>query len=249
MKDMQMVQAMGFDRHFKATSWEEGNRSFFDQLARKYDRLNEVISLGQQKAYKYAVVRDLELRPRMRVLDVCTGTGDLAIMMARQCKGLAIDAVDVSEPMLAIAREKAAKDGFGSIRFNTGDALALPFADNTFDAVMMGFGLRNFKSIPAGLEEVYRVLKPSGRFISLDLGKPRGWSRPLYHVYYETLMPWLGQVLFHRGEFNSYAYLSTSNKYFPPPQEILGMMAEVGFKKLRGKEYMFGGLAQQIGEK
>ncbi|MDE2223639.1 MAG: class I SAM-dependent methyltransferase, partial [Candidatus Omnitrophica bacterium] len=100
-----------------------------------------------------------------------------------------------------------------------------------------------------GLKEVRRVLKPCGVFINLDLGKPRGFNKAVYHIYYEKLMPWLGQVLFHRHEYNSYRYLSSSNVYFPSPEEIMSMMARAGFRHIHGKEYMLGGVAQQTGLK
>jgi len=249
MKDIKMVEAVGFDKHFHTSSWQEGNRLFFNQLARKYDVLNEIISLGQQGFYKRSAVEDLNLKPGDRALDLCTGTGDMAFFMASQNHTITVDAVDVSETMLDIAREKEARFGLNNIHFQIADALILPFENNTFDVVMMAFGLRNFADISKGLEEIYRVLKPGGRFITLDLGKPRGLGKGLYHIYYERLMPWLGKVVFHRNEYNSYHYLSTSNKYFPPPEDIILMMRHVGFKDVYGKEYMLGGVAQQVGLK
>ena len=128
-----------------------------------------------------------------------------------------------------------------NIDFHEASALELPFEDNKFDAIMMCFGLRNLKDIPLGLKEMYRVLKPGGIFTTLDLGKPQGrWQRGLYHIYYERLMPWLGEVLFHRHEYNSFAYLSISNKYFPDSHEIKEMMRKAGFKRgidVSGSEY------------
>jgi ubiquinone/menaquinone biosynthesis methyltransferase len=250
MKDEKLIKAVGFDRHFPARTWEDANRAFFDQLAPKYDRLNSVISLGQQGRYKRAAIRSLHLKTGMRVLDVCAGSGDMAIAMHRLCPGLQIDAVDYSEKMLGIARQRVERLGLTNVHIHQADALALPFSENTFDAVIMGFGLRNLKDIPAGIREMRRVLKPGGIFSSLDLGKPRaGLPRTLHHLYFERLMPWLGQVLFHRDEFNSFAYLSLSNQYFPLPERIMDLMRDAGFRDVSGAEYMLGGIARQSGTK
>ena len=250
MKDAQLIKAVGFDKHFQADSWEAANRSFFDQLAPKYDALNIVISLGQQQRYKCSAVRSLKLMPGMRVLDVCSGSGDMSFEMNRQCGGLNIDAVDMAGKMRQVARERAQRGGVSNIHFHQASALTLPFADNTFDAIIMGFGLRNLLDIPTGLKEMHRVLKPGGRFTTLDLGKPEAaLPRLWHHLYFERLLPWLGRVLFHRGEFNSFAYLSISNKYFPLPGAIMALIRDAGFGDVYGKQYMMGGVAQQTGVK
>jgi demethylmenaquinone methyltransferase/2-methoxy-6-polyprenyl-1,4-benzoquinol methylase len=161
-----------------------------------------------------------------------------------------VDAVDVAKEMLSLAADKMKRLDLREIYLHEASALALPFQDKTFDAVMMGFGLRNLRDIPAGLAEMLRVLKPGGIFTTLDLGKPRGlWRRGLYRIYFETLMPWLGKQLFHRNEFNSFAYLSTSNKYFPDSETIMAHMRDVGFTGVHDRVYMFGGVAQQVGIK
>ncbi len=250
MDHMEIMKQVGFDKYFHTDSWEEANKSFFNQLAPKYDRLNDVISLGQQQEYRDSAINDLNLKPGMRALDVCTGSGDMAIYMSQRCKGLRIDAVDVAEAMLTLAKEKAELLDLRNINFYEASALDLPFADNSFDAIMMCFGLRNLKDIQGGLKEMYRVLKPGGIFTTLDLGKPEGkWQRSLYQIYYENLMPWLGKNVFHRNEYNSFAYLSISNKYFPDSKRIMNMMALAGFRDIFDKKYMLGGIAQQGGQK
>jgi demethylmenaquinone methyltransferase/2-methoxy-6-polyprenyl-1,4-benzoquinol methylase len=164
--------------------------------------------------------------------------------------GLRIDAVDVALEMLNIAKDKAGHLLLQNIKFHESNALALPFKDNTFDAIMMCFGLRNLMDIPLGLKEMFRVLKPGGKFITVDLGKPQGlWQKKLYQIYYENLMPWLGRVIFHRHEYNSFAYLSISNKYFPDSEKIMDMMREAGFKGVYDRKYMLGGVVQQVGKK
>ena len=250
MKDMELMRQVGFDKYFHTDSWEEANKSFFNQLAPKYDRLNDVISLGQQQEYRDAAIGDLNLKPWMRVLDVCTGSGDMAISMSQKCSGIRVDAVDVAEEMLLLAKSKANHLGLENVNFYEASALNLPFKDNAFDAIMMCFGLRNLKDIQLGLNEMYRVLKPGGVFITLDLGKPQGvWQKMLYRIYYENIMPWLGKVFFHRHEYNSFAYLSISNRYFPDSEEIMHKMYREGFKEIYDRHYMLGGVAQQVGRK
>jgi len=250
MKGSELIKQVGFDKYFHTDSWEAANKSFFNHLAPKYDQLNDVISLGQQQEYRDAAIGALNLKEGMRVLDVCTGSGDMAIYMSQRCKGLTIDAVDVAEEMLALAKDKVEHLDLQDIRFYEASALQLPFEDNTFDAIMMCFGLRNLKDITLGLKEMHRVLKPGGIFTTLDLGKPKGkWQKALYHIYYERLMPWLGKVLFHRHEYNSFAYLSISNKYFPDSEEIMSMMFREGFRNIYDRHYMLGGVAQQVGKK
>jgi len=244
------MKQVGFDKYFHTDSWEEANKLFFNQLAPKYDQLNDVISLGQQQEYRDAAIGALNLKPGMRVLDVCTGSGDMAIYISQRCQGLRIDAVDVAEEMLSIAKDKVNRLNLQNIHFYEASALELPFEDNTFDAIMMCFGLRNLKDIRLGLKEMYRVLKPGGTFTTLDLGKPkRIWQKMLYKIYYERLMPWLGKVLFHRNEYNSFAYLSISNRYFPDSEEIMSMMFREGFRNIYDRHYMLGGVAQQAGKK
>lgn len=239
-----------FDKYFKTDSWEEANKAFFNQLAPKYDRLNKVISLGQQESYKFDTLKALELRPGMRVLDVCTGSGDMAIKIAQHYQGITIDAIDVAQEMLAIAQAKVNQLGLTNIQFHQASALQLPFDDNHFDGIVMGFGLRNLKNMKQGLAEMHRVLKPGGNFTSLDLNKPsQGWQKALYHCYFERLMPWLGKTVFHRREYNSFAYLSVSNKFFPSSYEIMRVMNEVNFIDVHDKKYMFEGIAQQVGTK
>ena len=249
MKDSQRMARVGFDKYFAVNSWEEANKSFFNKLAPKYDRLNEVISLGQIGRFRRSAIKSLRLNSGFRVLDVCTGSGDMAIDMHRVAPGIQVDGVDVAAEMLALAGDKVKRLNLSGINFYEANAMALPYNDNTFDAVMMGFGLRNLIDIPAGIKEMHRVLKPGGIFTTLDLGKPHGWQRGLYFIYFETLMPWLGKTIFHRNEFNSFAYLCTSNKYFPDSPTILAQMRNAGFRNSHARSFMFGGVAMQTGIK
>ena len=152
-------------------------RDLFGAIAGRYDLLNDLQSFGLHRAWKRRLVRLAAMGPDRRALDVCCGTGDVALALA--ATGAEVVGVDFSEPMLSVARER--KPAEARVRFLQGDALNLPFADASFDAVTISYGLRNLADIPAGLRELWRVARPGGRVLVLDFGKPanRFW-RALY---------------------------------------------------------------------
>lgn len=239
---------MEFNKHFEADSWQEYNRKFFDQLAPKYDFLNHVISFGGHDAFKRRAFARIALCSNAQVLDLCTGSGDAAIALARRDPSIHVEAVDASGEMLKLAAIKAGKAGVhGQITFRQGDVTRLPYQDNAFDVVLISFGLRNLFDIPAAVKEFHRVTKPGGVFVNIDLGKPSGaWRTFLYKAYFRTLMPFLGKHVFHRGEFNSFQYLSSSNELFPPPQQLVSIFSSAGFGNPEIHSYMLGGVSQQI---
>lgn len=241
-----LIENAGFSRYFRAGSWEEYNKQFFDGLAPKYDFLNQVLSCGMHLRSKKEAIQRIPVQPQARILDICTGSGDIAVFVARDNPLCRVIGVDVSQNMLQLAREKA--KGLTNVEFRTADALNLPFQDGEFDAVFMGFGLRNLSDMAKGISEMKRVTKPGGYVTSLDLGKPKeGALRTVYHFYFERLMPFLGRTVFHRHEFNSFRYLPESNKFFPSPQELVRLFQSCGLKDVRTHDYMLGGISQQIG--
>lgn len=243
---LQLIRDVGFDRHFKAGSWAEYNRQFFDGLARKYDATNVMHSLGTKAVIDRQAVRRLPMAPGMRILDLCTGSGDIAIEIARQHPSVRIVAVDASTAMLEVAARKAGPLA-ARIDFRHGDALALPYADGWFDGAIISFGLRNLSSLRAGLLEMKRVVRPGGFVSNIDQGRPRGaLFRLAYEVHFRRLAPILGKLLFHRGEFNSFRYLPESNKYFPDQQTLCAIMAELGLVEVRSHDHWRGAIAQQI---
>lgn len=243
-----LIQEVKFQNYFKGKNWEDLNRQFFDGLAPKYDRLNEVLSFGQHRAIKEKSIRRLPVRDGAKTLDLCTGSGDIALMLSRQCPGAHVTALDASSEMLTIARQKA--EAITNIDFVQGDALKTGFADESFDGVFIGFGLRNLTDIDNGLAEMIRLIRPGGWVSVLDLGKPDGWiRRHLYALYFENVMPFLGKNIFHRGEFNSFEYLPKSNRHFPPPGEIADRMTRLGLEDVQVYDYLLGGISQQLGRK
>jgi demethylmenaquinone methyltransferase/2-methoxy-6-polyprenyl-1,4-benzoquinol methylase len=243
---MRLINDVGFNRYFKAATWAEYNRQFFDGLAEKYDATNVMHSFGTKRSIDRAAVARLPITPGACILDLCTGSGDIAIRMARLHPDVRVVGVDASPAMLRVASRKAGPL-WDRIELMEGDALALPFADGHFDGAVISFGLRNLTSLRAGLQEMARVVKPGGFVCNIDQGQPRGrLFRIAYELHFRRLAPILGKLVFHRGEFNSFRYLPESNRYFPDQDSLCGIMGEVGLVNVRNFNYWRGAIAQQI---
>jgi len=243
-----LIDEVGFKKYFTGGRWEEFNLAFFNGLAPKYDRLNYVVSLGRHRAIKSMAVKRVPLKENARVLDLCCGSGDIAVLFAKHHPTAQVIGVDVSQKMLDLAAPRI-KDN-PNISLRCADVFNLDFPDGYFDCVFIGFGLRNLSDIDAGLATMARLTKPGGFVVNLDMGKPKAkLDQFLYRNYFERLIPFLGKHLFHRGEFNSFAYLPASNRYFPSPEELIFRMKALGLGEFQCYDYLFGGIAQQIGIK
>lgn len=241
----QLIEQIGFSQYFQAKRWADYNRKFFNQLAPKYDYLNEVITLGMQTRYKTQVIKRSPIKNGDYILDICTGSGDMALLMAKLFPKSRVVGVDVAEKMLEIAKVKS--KGLPNVHFEFGDAMQLPYPDNSFNVTMMSYGLRNLTDFKVGIAEMRRVTKPNGVIIIVDLGKPSGFlNKIIYKFYFETLMPFLGHYVFHRGEFNSFKYLPESNKFFPSAQVLKNALINGGLKNVRTYTYMMGIVSQQV---
>ena len=199
----------------------ESVRDMFDRIAPVYDFMNRAMTLGLDTRWRRLTVA-VAVRPGDRVLDVCCGTGDLALASSEA--GAHVVGLDFSEKMLARARNKS--DGVGWVR---GDATAMPFADGEFDAVTVGFGIRNLEDLERGLAEIARVLRPGGRFGCLEITRPRGLLRPFFRVWFDALVPLAGKVLPGGG---AYTYLPASVRRFPGPEDLAAAFARAGFSKI-----------------
>lgn len=201
---------------------QEQVRAMFDRIAGVYDLMNAVMTAGMHQRWRERAVDLARLSPGDRALDVATGTGDLALALARRV-GRAGEVVgsDFSERMLELARAKP-----GSVRFELGDALALPYPDSSFDAATVGFGARNFADRAAGLREMARVVRPGGRVVVLEITTP---ERPplswFFRLWFDRLVPALGRVA---GDADAYSYLPSSVRRFPAPRELAAELAGVG---------------------
>ena len=196
--------------------------AMFDRIASVYDLMNRVMTVGMDERWRERAA-DLAGSPR-RVLDVATGTGDLAIEL--RGRGADVVGVDFSEGMLEVARKKAPE-----IEFRTGNALALDFPDDEFDAATVGFGARNFDDLDRGLAEMARVVRPGGRVVVLEITNPQ--KPPLstfFHFWFDTLVPLIGRIA---GDPDAYEYLPNSVKRFPGPNELAGKMVAAGMEDVR----------------
>jgi demethylmenaquinone methyltransferase / 2-methoxy-6-polyprenyl-1,4-benzoquinol methylase len=226
---------------------EEGQvRAMFDRIAGVYDRMNTVMTVGLDRRWRARAADLADLRPGDRALDVATGTGDLALELAgRVGPGGEVVGSDFSEAMLERAREKAM--GSPGVRFEPGNALALPYDDGSFDAVTVGFGARNFSDPERGLGEMARVARPGGRVVVLEITTPRRPPLSWFHaVWFDRLVPLLGRAA---GDSAAYSYLPDSVKRFPGPEDLAGLMAGTGLRDVRWILTAGGIIAIHVGRK
>ena len=211
-------------------------RSMFDRISPVYDAMNRTMTLGLDRRWRRATVRAV-VRPGDRVLDACCGTGDLA--MAAVDAGARVTGLDFSERMLERARRKSPE-----VDWVQGDALALPFADGSFDAATVGFGVRNLDDLERSLAELRRVLRRGGRLAILEITRPRGVLAPFYRLWFDGLVPLLGKALPGGA---AYTYLPASVRRFPGPDELAALLRGSGFDDVRWKTFAGGIVALHIG--
>jgi demethylmenaquinone methyltransferase/2-methoxy-6-polyprenyl-1,4-benzoquinol methylase len=204
----------------------------FDRVAGRYDALNSLMTAGLHHRWRERAAVQTELAPGDSALDVCCGTGDLALELSKLVTpGGHVVGCDFSEPMLDLAREKAAERGVDGVRFEWADALQLPYDGERFDAVTVGFGVRNLADLDRGLREMARVLKPGGRAVILEITQP---TRPPLSLFYSL---WFDRIVPLLGAFSSnpeaYSYLPESVHSFPNPRGLAEKMDDAGFKRIR----------------
>jgi demethylmenaquinone methyltransferase/2-methoxy-6-polyprenyl-1,4-benzoquinol methylase len=208
-------------------------RAMFDRISGVYDRMNTVMTAGLHHGWRRRAADLAALAPGGRALDVATGTGDLAIELARRVgAGGEVVGADFSERMLELARAKAGRvPGAGTLRFESANALALPYAENEFDAATVGFGARNFSDLERGVGEMARVVKPGGRVVVLEITTPQ---RPplstFFDLWFDRVVPAIGRVA---GDAQAYSYLPSSVKRFPGPEELAAVMSRAGLVQIR----------------
>lgn len=206
--------------------------SMFDRISGVYDRMNRVMTAGLDQSWRARATERARLEPGMKALDLCCGTGDLALMLAERVgpEGEVIGA-DFSRPMLDIALQKAKDAGLRQTRFKWADALDLPFEDESFDAVTIAFGARNLADLDKGISEMRRVLVPGGRLVILEITQPR--RQPLagfFGLWFDRIVPMLGKLA---GDSSAYTYLPESVRSFPDAETLAARMDQGGLRHVR----------------
>ena len=228
---------------------KEEVREMFDNIAPKYDLLNHTLSMSIDRVWRRRVVGEVRRAKPGRILDVATGTGALAIAMARRIRDVQVLGVDLSEQMLAVARRKIEARGLdGRIVLDRGDAERLAVADASVDVATVAFGVRNFGDLGAGLRELARTIKPGGKVVILEFSRPRNRVfRALYEFYSYKILPRIGGLV--SRDKRAYEYLPASVGEFPAPEEFMAMMARAGFRNCRARSQSFGIAQIYIGER
>jgi demethylmenaquinone methyltransferase/2-methoxy-6-polyprenyl-1,4-benzoquinol methylase len=221
----------------------------FATIARRYDLINDIQSFGMHRLWKRRVLRLTRVQPGERALDLCCGTGDITLALAKA--GAQTTGLDFSEAMLEVATEKSGRLKMASAakpQFICGDAQKIPFPENSFDVVTIGYGLRNLADLDAGFRDMLRVTKPGGRFVSLEFGKPANalW-RGIYFTYLKFMLPIFGKIFC--GSSAAYAYVLESLKHYPTQPEIAEKMAGHGWHKVRVYNLLGGVMCIHYAEK
>ena len=201
----------------------------FDKIAPKYDLLNRVLSLGIDVRWRKKAIGYLKEKPQ-EILDVATGTADVALLMAKILRPKSIIGIDIANQMLDLGREKIQKQGLPDmIKLETGDSEQLRFADNSFDAVTVAFGVRNFENLEKGLAEMFRVLRPGGRVVVLEFSKPHVFPfKQIYNAYFKYVLPLIGRLT--SRDMRAYTYLFESVQAFPEGNDFIQVLTKTGYQ-------------------
>ena len=214
--------------------------AMFDRISPKYDALNHLLSFNIDKVWRRKTAKAVAKSHPNTILDLATGTADLAIAVAKRNPQAHILGMDISEKMLDIGKEKVMHQNLANqIELSLGDAAALPFEDDSFDAVTVAFGVRNFEDLGKGLSEISRVLKPGGQAVILEFSMPERFPvKQLYRFYFRHLLPFIGKLI--SKDNSAYAYLPASVERFPKPKAFLELLAQHGLIRGTVRPLTFG---------
>lgn len=225
-------------------------RNLFDSIAKDYDKLNHILSLGIDKTWRRRAIKNIAQDCPQQILDIACGTGDFSIDIANRTRPeTTITGLDLSEGMLEVMCRKVDKAGLSArIKTMVGNSESMPFEDGSFDRVTIAFGIRNFENRETALKEILRVLKPGGRLVILELSVP---SNPVirwaYKLYFMKILPWIGGMV--SGEKAAYSYLPASVLKFPGKEEWMATMRSCGYSEVKYKAFTLGICRMYIGEK
>ena len=222
------------------TAFTLQTREMFTSIAPRYDFLNRLLSVGQDKYWRQRAIDLLDPMGNERILDVATGTGDMVIEVAKRNLSVKIFGIDFSQRMLDLGRIKIARNGYNqAVSLQIGSGECLPFADESFDGVICAFGIRNFADVQLGLREFFRVLKPGGRVVVLEFSIPQNqFLKTAYEWYFNLILPKIGNII--SGHSNAYSYLPESVANFPSQKKFIKWIEKIGFKKVSFSELTFG---------
>ena len=214
--------------------------AMFDNIASTYDTLNHRLSWNIDRYWRKKAIKRLAAHAPKKILDIATGTGDFAIQACQQLPEVQITAVDISEGMMQVGRQKVKKKGLQQhIQFEREDCTALSYPDNTFDAITTAFGIRNFASLDKGLEEMCRVLRPGGQLCILELTQPMSFPmRQLFHIYSHTVLPLYGRLISKDTE--AYSYLTKTIEAFPQGESMMDILRHAGFREAEFQRLTLG---------
>jgi demethylmenaquinone methyltransferase/2-methoxy-6-polyprenyl-1,4-benzoquinol methylase len=212
----------------------------FDNIAHKYDFLNHFLSLNIDKSWRKKSINLLQNRRPKKILDVATGTGDLALESYKRLDPELIIGIDISKGMLEKGKDKISKAGLEDrIQLEEGDSENITFPDQSFDAVTVAFGVRNFENLQKGLKEMYRVLKPDGEAVILEFSRPEKFPvKQLYRFYFKRILPAIGKLF--SKDMSAYSYLPESVDAFPYGERFAQLLNESGFRQVHTRQFTFG---------
>lgn len=212
----------------------------FDNIAHSYDLLNHSLSWGIDRRWRRIAIDSLRAFKPQQILDIATGTGDFAILSARRLQPQSVTGADISEGMMQIARQKVKEKKLDHIiRFQREDCSSLSFSDDTFDAVTVAYGVRNFENLDEGLRETCRVLKPGGHLLIVELSSPKNFPmKQLFAVYAKIVMPAIGRLI--SKDRSAYTYLPATMAAFPQGEVMQGILKKAGFREVYFKRFTFG---------
>lgn len=233
----------------KPSSKEERVHHVFENIYSKYDSMNSIISFQRHKAWRKDTMKRMNVQAGETALDVCCGTGDWAVSLAEAVGQTGkVIGLDFSQNMLSIAKQKKQDMQLNQLELIHGNAMELPYEDNSFDYVTIGFGLRNVPDYMTVLKEMYRVVKPGGKVVCIETSQPTliGY-RQAYYFYFKFIMPILGKLI--AKSYKEYSWLQESAKDFPGKKELKEMFLKAGFDKVEVKSYTGGVAAMHMGFK
>jgi len=211
----------------------------FARIARRYDVANHLLSLGVDIRWRRLLVKAVRVAEPRAILDLATGSGDVAFALSRNLpEQVQILGMDFCQPMLDEAEIKKRTRDYANVTFQQGDGLALPLADNSYDAVTISFGLRNMSDLRKSLLEMRRVLRPGGRMFILEFSQPTRWFRPLYYFYIRQILPGLAQLV--TGDRAAYVYLNETIEQFPDRDGLSAEIRAAGFNEVKARSMSFG---------